>query len=132
MNAIVAGKQEKQSGAMVFKKQRDLNGSWATAASQALTVEEINNSYLYCEDMAGHIAVVALKSMSIYPDEVDALTRKTNLTFYLADNATKSIFSFYIANHLAVPTFYADTGGSSVGGTGAFLKTYCIGTLKIT
>ncbi len=124
MNAIVAGKQEKIAGSMVFKKKRDLINSWADDTSNDITIEEFNSCYLYLKDKNGNISMGKISAMtsnnstSRFRTQVFTGEYKTQYSFFV-DEDNKTIL-------------YCNTGSGSQGGSDAYLSVYAIGTLEIT
>lgn len=124
MNAIVADKQEKVAGSMVFKKKRDLINSWADSSQNDITIEEFNSCYLYLKDKNGNISMGKISTM---------LSNNSSYRFatqvYTGDYHT--IYSFFV-NEDNKTILYCNTGSGSQGGSDAYLNVYAIGTLEIT
>lgn len=70
MNAIVAGKQEKIAGSMVFKTSRAISIPTSVGASidEALTTEEANNSYIKVIGNNNKIAIISLYGLQGNPN----------------------------------------------------------------
>lgn len=123
MNAIVAGKQEKIAGSMVFKKKRDLINSWADGTHNDITIEEFNSCYLYLKDKNGNISMGKISVM---------LSNNASYRFatqvYTGDYHT--IYSFFVDEDNKT-ILYCNTGRGSQGGSDAYLSVYAIGTLEI-
>lgn len=70
MNAIVAGKQEKIAGSMVFKTSRAISipTSMGASINEALTTEEANNSYIKVIGNNNKIAIISLYGLQGNPN----------------------------------------------------------------
>ena len=89
MNAIIAGKQEKVAGSMVFKKKRDLINSWADSAHNDITIEEFNSCYLYLKDKNGNISMGKISTMTS-----NNSTRRFSTQVFTGDY--KTVYSFFV------------------------------------
>lgn len=78
MNAIVAGKQEKVAGSMVFKVQitHDMTGVYTNAISYTITESQRQSLYLRFTDKLGHMTIYPLICLqdNNYPTNYSAIT----------------------------------------------------------
>lgn len=70
MNAIVAGKQEKPVGSLVFKTSRAISipTSAGDSINEVLTTEEANNSYIKVIGNNNKIAIISLYGLQGNPN----------------------------------------------------------------
>lgn len=130
MNAIVAGKQEKPVGSLVFKTSRAISipTSVGDSINEALTTEEANNSYIKVIGNNNKIAIISLYGLQGNPNyetEYIGLLQFTSrsrndwpVTFRTYQNPTYGDFSLSVST---VDNFIA---------LSAAIKSIEIGTLE--
>ncbi|HAU85004.1 MAG TPA: hypothetical protein DCW90_05740 [Lachnospiraceae bacterium] len=119
MNAIVAGKQEKQAGSLVFKTEQTL-GLWQT--SNSFYSNSMNHKYLKFVTLNDELSIICVYSL---PKQ----STVTNLYLYPVASSNYIYLSMYVANSVRTILFYM-WDNSNVKNIGDYFKSIELGTLE--